>query len=753
MKKKLILLFVLKTIFCFAQNPNSINQQLIDQLQNETSKKSTENVYIQTSKGIYETEEDLWFKTYVLNAQHFTPSEQSKVMFVQLLEDKTDKVVWEKKYEIEKGFVDGHILLDSALEEGNYSLTAYSSHSLSKETKEFYAIKKLKIVKSITKQNTQTVAEKDSIVHFTTYPEGGKLVSGIQNNLAFKALNTEGKPVSVSGVLFENNMPILNFDTFHDGMGVVSFIPDSRNNYHITLTDSKIEKKYPIAAVSPNGIILSLLNNKKDTVVFKIAKNNALKEEMVYLRLQVRGIVYSIARGVLQKELVMKIPIAEVPQGIAEVTLFDKDAQPIAERLVYVNQEQKLNIRAELEKSSYTVRDKVNLKIKVTDENQQPVVAHLGLSVYDRIYMNQLDRKNIQTHYLLSTQLRGNVYNPTFYFDVKNKNRKQALDLLMLTQGWRAYVWNEDNLKEVKEIFRPFVFDEIKGRVRLANPNSKDPKMSGEKGLMIFGSDQKNNDLIMTDSTGVFTIKPNYLKKKGSYAYVKLLTPIKPKYQLAMKDSSFDEINKERINKIMIYPLNIAEKEWTEEPVFEDRASINKLQEVVVSKKHEAGFRDKYLGKLDELAKANEDYVCRSNILNCSNHFGDSGNRKPVEGERYFISTSGPEATRPTIVYHYPTFTEGQLLEMDNTSTVKTIYAKRIFYEAIYDSVTINDPLPDFRNTLFWKPNIITDEKGEASITFFCSDINSQFIAEVEGVSGDGLFGVESLKFSVRKLQ
>ena len=301
-------------------------------------------------------------------------------------------------------------------------------------------------------------------------------------------------------------------------------------------------------------------------------------------------------------------------------------------------------------------------------------------------------------------------------------------------------------------MFKPIIFDEIKGRVQLANPNSRDVG-SGEKGLMVFGSDQKNNDLIMTDSTGVFAIGPNYLKKKGSYAYVKLLTLSKPKYRLVMKDSSFDEINKERLNKTIIYPLASEETKTADEPVFDHRTSINKLNEVLISKKRETAFRDKYLGKLDELAKANDDYVCVSNILNCSNHYGDSGNRKPAEGGKYFADGSGTESTRTTIVYRYPSFTEGQLLEMDNTFTVKTVYLKRIFYEAVYDTVTINDSLPDFRNTLFWKPDLITDENGEASIAFFCSDINSQFIGEIEGVSGDGFLGAKNFKFSVKKLQ
>ena len=75
----------------------------------------------------------------------------------------------------------------------------------------------------------------------------------------------------------------------------------------------------------------------------------------------------------------------------------------------------------------------------------------------------------------------------------------------------------------------------------------------------------------------------------------------------------------------------------------------------------------------------------------------------------------------------------------------------KLFYEVLYDEVTITDSTPDYRNTLFWKPDIITDEKGEATVSFFCSDINSLFLGNIEGVSSDGLLGAGNFEFKVRK--
>lgn len=751
----ILLLWLLCHLSGYSQNSTpisentSVSDRLAEQLQSLSKDNASDLVYLQTSKGFYETEEDLWFKGYVLDAQYFTPSARNKVLFVQLIEDKTDKAVWENKYEIENGFVNGHLFLQDSLTEGTYTLAAYSSASFTRNTKEFYTLKKIEILKTINHKIIVNPVSKDSTLQFTTFPEGGNLVSGILGTLGFKAVNSEGLPVNISGTLYENDKPLLNFKSSHAGMGSFIFTPDANKKYHIQLTEPASKEQFPLAQIYQSGKVLQLLRNNNEALTFKISQSAALNPETVYLRLQVRGQVYSIASGLLKKELLVKIPLKDVPQGIAEVTLFGASTEPLAERLVYVNQEQKLYIKTEFDKKDFNSREKANLKIKVTDENGQPIVAHLGLSVYDKLYQNAQDSKNIQSHYFLSTQLKGNVYNPAYYFDEKNKDRQQALNLLLLTQGWRSYVWEESNLKELAQNPKPVISDDLKGKVVLVNPNQTTTTVSGQKGIKIFtGDERKANNFIMTDLMGFFSITPDYLKKgEKGYIYLQLMTPSKPKYRMDFKDFSFEEINKERKIKTIIYPLR-GQQEATLEVAapFMERKAINKLKEVLITTKKKI-FRDKYIGKLDSLANVN--YVCLYNVLNCPNHIGHTDNRKPIEGERY--------ATRPNpnagdwVIYHRRDLSESELLTMFDVAIVEGYYSKKVFYEPIYDEVTINDSSPDYRNTLFWKPDIITNEQGEATVSFFCSDINTVFLGNIEGVSGDGLLGAGNFEFKVRK--
>lgn len=767
----LILLF-----FGFSAAAQNSENLLSEQLQKISKNYNTDAVYLQTSKNIYETEEDLWFKAYVLDAQHFTPSSRSKILFVQLIEDKTDKVVWEKKYEIENGFVNGHLFLKNDLAEGIYTLAAYSKYSFSSNTKEFYAAKKIEIQKTIKRKTAIEPIQKDNSILFTTYPEGGKLVSRIRSVLAFKAVNSKGLPVTVSGTLFENNVPLIPLMSSHAGMGAIEFTPDNTKKYHIELSEPTENKRHELPVIQNSGRVLSLIDNNKEALIFKITQTDDLKEEKVYLRLQMRGVVYNIATGILKKELYLKIPLNDTPQGIAELTLFDGNAHPLAERLVYVNQEQKLTIKTELDKSAYTTREKANLKIKVTDEKGQAIVAHLGLSVYDGIYQNKLDSKNIQSHYLLSTQLKGNIYDPAYYFKEENKDRKQALNLLMLTQGWRNYIWNESNLKEQGNNV-PIVFDEMKAKVLLVKSKKNIVEVSGKKLVFVTSADEsRGHDFITTDSTGVLSIGPKDLKMgEGGYTYLQIKTPpptFKPRYRMDIKNIAFEEINKQRKDKSFFYPIPKFQdpNEKAADP-FMDRITVNKLKEVVITSKNNNGFRDKYIGKLDSLYRANHftgDYVCtRSGYLNCQFCLcQDSHTGKPVEGKWYIYmngfrwlrtNTACTGLTPYTLdkydnnQYHYPDLTEAELLEMFNVVMIEGYYGKKVFYEAVYDEVTINDSTPDYRNTLYWKPDIITNKDGEASVNFFCSDINSLFLGSIEGVSGNGLLGAESFEFKVVK--
>lgn len=750
----------------FSQTPNPVSEKLVEQVKSLAKNNAPEMIYIQTSKGIYETCEDMWFKTYLLDAQYFRPSLLSKTLYMQLMIESTRKTVWQGKYEIYNGFADGHVYLQDSLPEGNYLLTAFTQHSFLANNEELKAVRRITVKKEVKPQPTAipNTTQKTDIkrpIQFTTFPEGGNLIDGIQGKLAFKAVGNDGSPVEVEGALLEDSIPIINFKSGHAGMGSLTFTPLAGKKYRIRLLKTAADTVFLLPEVMSQGITLQLSGKDEESLEFSVSQSPSLPKRTVYLRAQVRGVVCCMATASLSKELKIKIPLKEFPyQGIAEFTLFDNDFLPIAERLVYVNPEKKLNIEAQLDKDRYPTRGKVFLKIKVTDDKGQPVVANLGVNVYDKLYRNADDPANILTHCFLSSQLKGKVYDPAFYFDTKNKGREEALDLLLLTQGWRRYVWTEEALQANSGKNQPIIFDDIRGEVH-ATKLTKQAK--GIQQFVRASNPGKNADsyLITSDSTGKFIVVPELLKAwQGEYVYLKPMSPEKfePRIDIAEPFVCINEIGK---SKEINYPLSpfVAKKpDNTINSLVEGRGSI-KLAEVTVKAHGIATFRDKYISKLDSIAKFDlcTDYVGECLILNCSACLNGS---KPIEGKKYskWVSKRDP-GSHPYVfhaeemigvVYHYPKFTEEELLSMNNLSRIKAYDIHREFYEPKYDNNdSLNFPLPDFRNTLLWKPMMITDEKGEASLKFFCSDINTGFIGNIEGVTGEGLLGTSNFEFSV----
>ena len=598
--KIFIFLFGMNLTTSMVHSQESIDS-LVNHIESSFSSRPSESIYFQTSKDIYETGEDLWFKAYQLDAQTFGLSDKSKTLYLQMINPK-DSVVWQEKYPIENGIVSGHIYIDEKLSEGDYFLEGYTKHSFYKnDTAGITPTRKIRIVKNMARSEI-TENPKDTVFRFETFPEGGNLVSGLSSRLAFKATDGKGNPVSVEGAIYEDDKLLCGIKSVHDGMGTVSFTPLANKKYRIELKNGK---SYPLPEIHSQGMVLNLRGQDKEHLNFLLSQTEGLPHRQIYLLGQMRGMICCMAKGILKDSLKISIPLENFPyQGIAEFTLFDSSMRPVAERLVYVHPQKKLYITAEPEKTSFTIREKASIKIKATDEEGNPVRANLGISVYDRAYNNPADPVNILTYCYLSSQIRGRICNPAYYFDEKNSDRKEALDLLLLTQGWRRYVWNA---AEPEYQGQPFLTDEING-IQTLKSKKKDKQNEGaEQLIQVFGA-EGNSQFLWTDSTGHFMVDPDMMKTlQGGYVYLKpmLSKEFKPTLELVDYFPLIDSIKKNKPHYYPIEELSHYKKEQILDlPVISSDSTIL-LNEVTITAKGHKPFRDKMMGRLDSLAQMN----------------------------------------------------------------------------------------------------------------------------------------------------
>ena len=761
----LLIIFLGLTPATAAQN---IPDSLISSLNKRWSDYPSELVYLQTSKGVYETGEDLWFKGYQLDVQSLGLSDNGHTLYLRMTGPK-DSAVWQEKYLIENGIATGHLYVDEKLPEGDYFLEAYTKSSFYKnDTTGILPARKIRIVKSITR-NENPPLPKDSTFRIEFFPEGGSLVNGILSRLAFKTTDGKGNPREAKGVLYQDDKLLGEIKTQHDGMGTVLVSPVLGSVFRIELENGQ---SYRLPDIQKEGMSMRLSRQDAERLDFIISQSEGLPGQSIYLMGQMRGMICCMAKGVLKDDLKITIPLSNfLYQGIAEFTLFNEAMQPVAERLVYVHPEKKLYITMEPDKKNYAIREKASIHIKVTDETGRPVRANLGISIFDQTYTNPADPVNMLSHCYLSSGIRGRIYNPAYYFNEENKDREDALDLLLLTQGWRRYVWNSGRPAYPGQ---QFLTDEITGIQTILSKKRKEQNKGTEQFVQLSGP-EGNTQFVCADSAGLFTVSPDIMKElRGGYVYLKpmLSQEFKPTLEIVDFFPVIDSLRKQCPD---YYPF----VEWEPDkkgnipilPVV-SRDSTILLDEVTITGKGRKPFRDKFLGRLDSLAQMDlGPWVCPEGHLEnykdgytvhhdpryCPqpNIVPLEKRSKPVEGKAYriikpkYMNGGGwfIVEDEQTVIYHGPNYSEEELLHMNNLWRTKGYYAAREFYQP--DEIDMQSPLPDARNTLLWAPVVITDEKGEATVTFYCSDINTGFTGFVEGVDGAGLLGSAKCEFRV----
>ena len=734
-----------------------------------------ETVYFQTDKGIYETGEDLWFKTYVMDAQSLALSERSKTLFMEMLNAK-DSIVWQEKYPVLSGIAAGHVYVDKNLKEGDYRIHAYTRFSFLNDTLRPVYPKKIRVVKSIAYKGTDSPQDEDRpVVRLSFFPESGDLIDGIPTKVAFKAQDAKGMPAKVAGRLQENGKEIARLETVHDGMGFVFILPRKTSSYKVVLSDGQ---EFSFAEVADSGLSIYLRKQTDEYLEFHLCQPKEAAPQKIRLTGRMRGKLYCMAEGTLRDILRIKIPVKEFPlQGIAEFTLYNENGQPMAERLVYVHPERKLHIELNTDSVRYFTRGKGKLNVKVTDEAGNPVQAHLGLSIFDGAYQNELNPENMLSYCLLSTEIKGNIHNPAYYFDGNNKDRLAALDLLLLTQGWRRYVWEKADTAMLADCF---LSDEIKGRQILGKKKKQKELGNGEQLLQVSGPNAENR-FVLIDSLGKFVVPTDLmLGLRGGYVYLKPMLDKDEYKPSVIVEETFDKADSLRKSCLSYFsymnPSQVFSELQLDYPVISQDSSIL-LSEITVTGKKGRVFRDKMMGRLDSLAqmKVGAAWVCSGcisgggNIEYLNDYKGYSHHpigcpvpppgkiSSPVIGRKYYLIKYEPKGENnkwiltklDEIIWKGEEFTEEELLRMNNLWRVKGYYGTREFYQP--DELDMQSPLPDARNVLLWKPDIVTDEKGVAEVEFFCSDINTSFVGVMEGTDGLGNLGTSQCEFRVLK--
>ena len=430
----------MKVIFCtflflvvcdalFAQTPESMLEKI-------SIEYTPEKVYIQYDKPNYTAGETVWFKAYL--EEGFLPAIKSTVLAVELIDD-NGRLVDKKILPIVGSAAVGNFDLSKSLYEGNYIVRAFTRRQMNFGTEKFYTHpvtvynpNNRKSIVSTTKQTT---------VFF--FPEGGNIIADVENTVAFKCSNETGIPENIEGrILDSKGNEVVLFKSTHDGMGKFLLLPKSGETYTAecsSINGSKFLKPLPI--IKNEGVVLQLKKNGPNLRFSVDAKstNNEVQSPDYMLGVQENLVAFKVPLNYQGKKLQGTIPSQQLPTGILQVTIFNKFNQPLAERLVFINSGDFVsNGSLRIDTLNFDSRKKNVFSLSFLDS----LSGTYAVSVTSDQFITS-DEDNIVSHFLLSDDIKGTVYNPKYYFEKNDQIHLDNLDLVMLTHGWRRYTWNE----------------------------------------------------------------------------------------------------------------------------------------------------------------------------------------------------------------------------------------------------------------------------------------------------------------------
>ena len=769
-----------------------------------------EKVYLHTDRSSYSTKENVWFKIYLFDGKKHLPLIGQNNVYVDLV-DQNGEVLLHKIYFIEEGFGEGNIELPASLKTGTYLLHAYTSYMRNFGYQSFF--KKTISVSQIRMNETKSaivlptnnknkVTKPNLEISLQFMPEGGYLTSNISNTLAFKVLAGNGKGINLNGVIKNKQGNIVaSLACEHLGMGYVIFKPKAGESYYALLNGfSKDTFPLPPSFDKPQ---LKYLGIKDSVVVFKFSKAPGNNESQYYTAIKSKGKA-SLFFPLKFKDgnIVLELYKNDFIAGLNQIVLFDKDFRPLAERLFFIPDIVKATLEVKAEKQTYKTREKLNLTINLLNKEDAAIGGNFSLAAINlsELGASNISSENIISYLELSSEIRGDIENAGYYFSKPFSKISEQLDLLLLTQGWTQYIWNDAHIDSFSplEYKREFGIS-IEGKAnRLVLNKGLD---SGKITLLI----PKYNILLntKTDSTGSFCFENFVLldstevtvagkNKKGrsnvdiiGFDYKVPLPPFFPKKNLVsdsleqsayLKNALSRYVNDSYINfddnTILLNEVSIVQEKTNadDDLMIEGSTSFadDVLQPHELDMKHSDLYR--YLqSKIPGLFFTGSEVMLRS---------------RGEEGTPLFM-LDGSEVD-PLAVKNIPmTMIDKVMVNLSEKSMsiyadssaalgIIAIYMKEVaawnipnpvyniltkningyartkkFYVPSYESPEISN-IPDLRATVYWEPNIVLNDTGSYTLSYYNADNKGKVAIVIQGVLNNGKLGFAQTHYIVR---
>ena len=484
MKRTVHILTLLLMVFTVSASAGNI-QDIRHALEASSLSQVQEKVYVHTDNQCYFVGDTLWYKAYVVRADDLHPTDMSRLLYVELLSP--DGLLVERQTVIVSptGYTCGQFTLTDSLYSGYYELRAYTRWMLNFNVREhrytrdetwwfynkqmaadYYRVwdglysRVLPIYskpeepgdydarRMYQRPKTRLPRQKKDDLVVTFYPEGGHLIDGIANRVAFEVTDQHGEAININGTLSSSDLQPIDIQTEYMGRGSFMVTPaGKRLSATFTWHDKEWTIKLPKseqqgATLCLDGPQLTInaigLPQDKDYAISVLCRGSLKYFQQVIFQTD------NLPAGTMIRSARLTLPLDSLPSGVADVTLFDSDGHILADRLLFVNNHEHddaLITTTIARNQTFDPYQLVSVPVQLEGVSEPTTFS---LSIRDS-YTDEptYDNGNLMTDLLLSSELRGFIAYPAHYFEADDATHRRHLDLLMMVQGWRKYKWEE----------------------------------------------------------------------------------------------------------------------------------------------------------------------------------------------------------------------------------------------------------------------------------------------------------------------
>ena len=612
------------------------------------------------------------------------------------------------------------------------------------------------------------------------FPEGGALLSIPHQNVAFKAQGADGFSKEVEGFLFNSKGDTLtNFRSEHNGMGIFTMNPVNNETYYVTVrTNDSITKRFDLPAIEPKGLSIAMSHYKQE-IRYEIQKTEATEwPQKLFLLAHTRGKL-AILQPINPKRTFGKMNDSLFTEGITHFMLIDEQGNALSERLIFVPDHKPNQWQITTDQPTYGKREKVSLQIAAKDSEGNPVEGTFSVSITDRksIQPDSL-ADNILSNLLLTSDLKGYVEDPAYYFLNQDARTLRSIDYLMMTHGWRRHKM-ENVLRTPSLNFTNYIEkgQTISGRIMgFFGANVKKgpicvlaPKYNiiattetDEKGQFIVNTSFRDSTTFLVQArtkkgfagVDILMDPPQYPVATHKAPYFNGATTFMEDYLMNTRDQYYMEggmrvynlkeitvtAKRERPSSKSIYTGGI--NTYTVE---EDRLqgygqtafdAASRLPSVTITNGSEIHIRNNSepaIIVIDDIV-----YEDASDILK-DIQVSDMSSISLLRGADAVIL--GPRASGGAVVI---TLKDPRNLPARPAQGIITYtplgYSESVeFYHPTYDTPEKkNAQRSDFRSTVYWNPELRLDAEGKATIEYYTPDSTAPEDIIIEGVDKNG---------------